>query len=116
MFYETIRNCEAKTSNKFLKQFNHVSVLLIIDRLDDLNVTYIWLASHFGGHLVQERDVVHLYGVPLGVDVPAPHDTPPSLNVRPHRGRGGQCLLALSKSSWRSGYKERTTFTSISDR
>lgn len=81
-----------------------------------IDVTYVWLASHFGGHLVQERYIVHLYGVPLGVDVPAPHSTPPSLNVRPHRGRGGQCLLALSKSSWRSGYKERTTFTSISDR
>lgn len=112
MYFETIRNWEAKTS----KQFNHVSVLLIIDRLNDLNVTYIWLASHFGGHLVDERDVVHLYGVPLGVDVSAPHSTPPSLNVRPHRGRGGQFLLALSKSSWSSGYKERTTFTSISDR
>lgn len=83
--------------NSFLKQFNHESVLLIIDRLNDLNVTYVWLASHFGGHLVDECDVVHLYGVPLGVDVPAPHDTPPSLNVRPHRGRGRQCLVALSK-------------------
>lgn len=93
-----------------------MSVLVIVYRLNDFNVTYVWLASHFGGHLVDERDVVHLYGVPLGVDVPAPHDTPLSLNVRPHIGRGGQCLLALSKSSWRSGYKERTTFTSISDR
>lgn len=74
-----------------------MSVLLIIDRLNDLNVTYNWLASHFGGHLVDERDVVHLYGVPLGVDVSAPRSTPPSLNVRPHRGRGRQCLLALSK-------------------
>lgn len=73
--------------------------LFIADRLNIFNVTHVWLASHFGGHLVQERDVVHLYGVSLGVDVPAPQDTPPSLNVRPHRGRRGQCLLALSKSS-----------------
>lgn len=85
--------------NSFLKQLNHESVLLIIDRLNDLNVTYVWLASHFGGHLVDERDVVHLYGVPLGVDVPAPHGTPPSLNVRPHICRRGQSLFALSKSS-----------------
>lgn len=44
-------------------------VLFIIDRLDDLNVIYIWFVFYFGGYFVDECDVVYLYGVLLGVDV-----------------------------------------------